>query len=250
MIAAALIMGLLGSLHCIGMCGPLAMSLSSPAGNSFGWLNPFRYNAGRVMTYALMGVLIGFIGEPLRMAGLQQGFSIFGGVVMLMAAIGYFIPMHFAFATNPLTKMMMGFRALALDKFKRLGGMNRFALGALNGLLPCGMVYMALGGAAMQTSFVSSVGFMVMFGLGTAPSMLLMGFSPALVNKNALVVMKRVYPYVMLCVAVLLILRGMNLDIPYITYHIGHPHPHQMGKHLLLNIQLGIRNPLFVRFEI
>ena len=227
MIAAALIMGLLGSLHCIGMCGPLAMSLSSPMQNSsFGWLNPFRYNAGRIMTYALMGVVVGFIGEPLRMAGWQQGLSIFGGVVMLLAAIGYFIPMHFASATNPLTKIMMRFRAFALDKFKRLGGMNRFALGALNGLLPCGMVYMALGGAAMQTSFANTIGFMVLFGIGTAPSMLLMGFSPTLVNKNALVGMKRVYPYVMLTVAVLLMLRGMNLGIPYISPEVVHAGTH------------------------
>jgi sulfite exporter TauE/SafE len=193
------------------------MSLSSPSNSSFGWLNPFRYNAGRIATYAVMGVVVSFIGEPLRMAGWQQGLSIFGGLVMLIAALGYFVPLHFAAATNPLTIKMLRLRTFALDKFKRLGGVNRFALGALNGLLPCGMVYMALGAAAMQTSFVSTVGFMVLFGLGTAPSMLLMGFSPTLVNKKALVTMKRVYPYAILCVAVLLLIRGMNLGIPYFS---------------------------------
>jgi len=156
----------------------------------------------------------------LRIAGCQQGLSIFGGVVMLVAALGYFIPMHFASATNPLTKIMMRFRAFALDKFKLLGGVNRFALGMLNGLLPCGMVYMALGGAAMQSSIAETVGFMVLFGLGTTPAMLTMGYSPSLIGKNGLVMIKRIYPYAMLCVAVLLLLRGMNLGIPYLSPEI------------------------------
>jgi uncharacterized protein len=104
----ALMIGLVGSLHCIGMCGPLAISLSSPVGSSrLKFLNPFLYNVGRIVTYSLMGTGVALLGEPLRMAGWQQALSIFGGLVMLLAALGYFLPMYLTKATNPVTESIL-----------------------------------------------------------------------------------------------------------------------------------------------
>lgn len=215
-------MGLVGSLHCIGMCGPLAMSLSSPVANgTLAWLNPIRYNAGRIFTYTVMGVVVAMLGEPLRAAGWQQILSIVGGAIMLVAALGYLMPMYFKSSTNPLSKALIRFRSNVFQQFKRFGNVNRFVLGLLNGLLPCGMVYMALGGAAMQHSFTESVLFMTLFGLGTAPAMMVMGYSPSWLKLNTAFI-KRAYPYAMIIVAALLIVRGMNLGIPYISPEVVH----------------------------
>jgi uncharacterized protein len=224
--SVALLMGLVGSLHCIGMCGPLAMSLSSPvSGGKTAWLNPVRYNAGRIVTYTLMGLIVAMLGEPLRAAGWQQWLSIAGGAAMLIAALGYFLPMYFKSSTNPLSQSLIRFRSKVFNWFKRFGSVNRFALGLLNGLLPCGMVYMALGGAAMQHSFTDSVLFMTLFGLGTAPAMMLMGYSPSWLRLNTAFI-RKAYPYAMLLVAALLIVRGMNLGIPYISPEIIHEDAH------------------------
>ncbi|HZG00798.1 MAG TPA: sulfite exporter TauE/SafE family protein [Chitinophagales bacterium] len=217
MSSAALLMGVVGSLHCIGMCGPLAMSLSSPVGNgAAAWWNPVRYNAGRIFTYTAMGLFVALLGEPLRAAGWQQGLSIIGGAVMLAAALGYLVPIYFKPSTNPLSQALIRFRSGVFQRFKKNGSVNRFVLGLLNGLLPCGLVYMALGGAAMQRSFTESVLFMTVFGLGTAPAMMVMGYSRSWLRLNTAFILKA-YPYAMLILAVLLLLRGMNLGIPYVS---------------------------------
>lgn len=210
-------MGLLGSMHCVGMCGPLALSLSAPSrGVARGWLKPIWYNAGRIATYTFLGLIVALLGEPLRMAGWQRALSIVGGLVMLMMALGYFLPRYLSASTNPFSDSLIRFRGKLFHQLQRIGRVNRFALGMLNGLLPCGMVYMALGGAAMQTTFADSVFFMTFFGLGTAPALLIVASSPSWLKiDNGLV--KRLYPYAVLLVAVLLLVRGMNLGIPYLS---------------------------------
>ena len=92
-----------------------------------------------------------------------------------------------------------------------------FFIGLVNGLLPCGLVYMALAGAVATTSVVKSSLFMAAFGLGTLPLMWGVSFFGSFINVQTRVIIRRAYPYLMVGMAFLLILRGLGLDIPFLS---------------------------------
>ena len=221
LVLSALVLGMVSSFHCVGMCGPLALALPvSHLSRSKQLFSIILYNAGRVITYATLGLVFGIAGRKLYLAGLQQWFSIFIGSIMLALAIQYFI------RKRPVQPTWMNGFHQAVQKAMQsclqspyMGGY--LFLGMANGLLPCGMVYLAIAGALTTTEVYESVLFMSVFGLGTMPAMLLLGIFGLRADISFRKRIKQAMPFVVATVALLLILRGMNLGIPFISPHLA-----------------------------
>ena len=210
----AIALGLIGSLHCAAMCGPLQLALPIPPGGAGRVvLGRVLYQLGRVLTYALLGVVGGFIGKSMFLAGFQNGLSIALGVAVLA---GFIISKRVAVSApvvRPVAKLKIAMSAqLCQRSFRSL-----LLLGMLNGLLPCGLVYVALAGAVARGTVWSGVGYMAAFGLGTMPMMLALSLSGKLFPPALRWKLHRAIPYAVCLLAGLLILRGMSLGIPYVS---------------------------------
>lgn len=215
---AALSLGFLGSFHCIGMCGPIALAL--PIGGRSGFLKVVLilfYNAGRILTYSIFGLLFGIIGKGFFMAGYQQALSITIGVILL---IGIILPPNYLARYKLNAKVFSFFNYIkqSLGKlFLKEKSGSLFLIGVLNGLLPCGLVYMAVAGAIASGDPFSGALFMAFFGLGTLPMMFAIPFVGQYVGTSVKSKIRKVIPVLVGMVAVVLILRGLNLGIPYIS---------------------------------
>jgi sulfite exporter TauE/SafE len=207
-----LALGLTGSLHCVGMCGPLIWSTdfgSSARKQLFGqWV----YHMSRVAMYAGLGLVFGLIGQTLVVAGLQKVLSIAGGFLLVSFALfGGLIETWLSKRTSGLVHRLVesGYRYIrgAHDIFRW------FILGLLNGIVPCGLVYAALAGAIATGSAVQGALFMVLFGLGTWPLLFAAGFSGQGLKKMLRGRVGLVRQAVLLISGLLLIQRGFNLDL-------------------------------------
>jgi uncharacterized protein len=216
-ITGGLLFGAFSSLHCIGMCGPLALAL--PVKHLPVWqqrIAALMYNGGRIVTYALFGLLFGIAGRGLSMAGFQQWLSIISGAVILVFIINYYL-----LRKSWQPKWTMQLHATVQQLMIRTLRSDRkgayVLLGMINGLLPCGMVYVALAAALNFREVQQSVLFMSAFGAGTIPLMLLLSIAGSSFSFSLRGRIKRAVPYLMTVMAVLLIMRGMNLGIPFIS---------------------------------
>ncbi len=214
----AFLIGLVGSLHCIGMCGPIAIAL--PLGNR-SWfrrtLGGVVYNTGRIITYALLGALFGMLGQGIEMAGLQRWASILIGAVMILSV---FFPMLFK-GKAKFEQFLFGYAGRMISKFRKLFTVSSlpslFLIGLLNGLLPCGLVYVAIAGALNTNDIINGVLFMVVFGLGTLPVMLAIPLLGNLIGSGIRKRYNHVLSTIVVVIGLLFILRGMSLGIPYIS---------------------------------
>jgi sulfite exporter TauE/SafE len=218
MIISGFIFGLISSLHCIGMCGPIAMMLPidqhNPAKRT---LQILVYHAGRITTYATLGLIFGLFGKGFFIAGIQQQISIIVGIIMLLfvfvpektiAKYNFYQPIyHFFFKV----KQQLG------TQFKKKSFDALFTTGLFNGLLPCPMIYVALFGALAMQNLFHSVLFMFLFGIGTIPLMSLVVYSSNFITQTFRNKIKKIIPLALFIMASLFILRGLNLDIPYIS---------------------------------
>jgi uncharacterized protein len=223
----AFILGLVSSLHCVGMCGPIAISVPNtrfniqPVGERADRQSPLwnilLYNAGRITTYAMFGLVFGLIGRSFAWFGWQQKISVTLGVLIIAALI---IPRLIKRQNNftRLGNQAMTKVRTALGKLLFNGHpASVYSIGLLNGLLPCGMVYLALAGAvATGTAWNGSL-FMALFGLGTVPAMAAVGYFGAWLTPSLRNTARKLFPAMMMVMATLLILRGMNLGIPYLS---------------------------------
>ena len=212
----ALLLGLAGSLHCIGMCGPLVLALP---GRDASRLRFFAgrtlHSAGRTLTYVFLGAIAGAAGQTISLAGYQQTLSLVLGIALLLAVL---IPAGLLLRPLPQTaRLSTWFRRLFGKLLRRHSLPALFGLGVLNGFLPCGLVYVALAGAAATGTVAHAMGFMLLFGLGTVPALLAIAFGGKLLGLRAGAVVRRLVPAAMLVLAVLLILRGLSLGIPYLS---------------------------------
>lgn len=211
----AFFMGLLGSLHCVAMCGPLLMALPSGTEHKKIIFNRVIYQIGRVLTYSILGLFIGIISNGVEYKGWQQALSIFSGVLLISMALITF----FGSRSSGLIKVQ---QKLFAPLFKKIGywlykpGGNLIA-GALNGFLPCGMVYMALATALNTGSAVGGATFMLLFGLGTMPLLLLTGITGSYIKKMIPFKLSTWLPTLFVVMGVWFILRGSNLDIPFLS---------------------------------
>ncbi len=215
---AAFTMGIIGSFHCIGMCGPLALAL--PLGDDSlhsKFIGALLYNTGRIVTYSLFGLVSGLLGKSFALLGFQQWLSILlGTAILLLLIIPKFFPgslRQFNTSNNFFQKIRFAFGQLFFKKNQS----TLFAIGLLNGLLPCGLVYLAIAGATATGDIKNSILFMAAFGAGTLPVMWSIAFWGNFIGISIRQKIRSAYPYLMMLMACLLIVRGMGLGIPYIS---------------------------------
>lgn len=212
----SLITGVLGSLHCVGMCGPLALAL--PLGNTSSatkFTGTLIYNLGRIVTYSMLGLFMGLAGQTFALFGVQQYLSVAAGILIIV-----FVLLPKRKTDGPARGAMAFFskiRSMMGRLFTRKSKSSLLVIGLLNGLLPCGLVYMALAASAATGSIVNGMLFMAFFGLGTLPAMWTLAFWGNYIGLPARRTIRRLFPYMMTLVASLLILRGMGLDIPFVS---------------------------------
>ncbi len=216
-IIAALTMGFLGSFHCVGMCGPIALAL--PVGHFSGSSKIaaiLLYNIGRIITYAAFGVLFGLIGQSFALAGFQQIMSLVIGCILLIVVLfpySWSQKMRIAKWNGLVNKVKMKLGLL----FKQRSFSTLFSIGLLNGLLPCGLVYIAIAGSIAVADTAKGALFMALFGAGTIPAMFTITIVKDFISLNVRNKIQKAVPVFVGVMALLLILRGLNLGIPYIS---------------------------------
>jgi len=223
-VIAGFSLGMVGSLHCVGMCGPLALALPVQhltAVKKF--ISLFVYQVGRIVTYAALGLLFGSLGRTFYIAGLQQWLSVGLGVLILISALIYFLrkkTIHLIFL-NRFYNMVQ----LVIGKLLRSGKGTPafFLMGMANGFLPCGMVYMAMAGALSSVSITHGVIFMALFGAGTLPAMMMVSYFGQTIPMSVRMSMRKAVPYFITVMGLILILRGLNLGIPFISPELPGP---------------------------
>lgn len=208
----ACITGLLGSFHCAGMCGPIALATPTVGvGATERVLSKLVYNAGRIMTYAVLGATLGAFGLGLKLAGLQQTVSIVAGVIIILGVLfsSRFVklaPTSFFSFGNTMGKLFQQKTYPAL-----------LGIGLLNGLLPCGFVYIGLMGSVATQHVWEGALFMVMFGLGTLPMMFGVSMLGQFLTQSTRSRVNKLSPVFAVIIGCLFILRGLNLGVPYIS---------------------------------
>jgi sulfite exporter TauE/SafE len=171
--------------HCIGMCGPIVVSLSLNLKGKNLFIPHLLYNMGRVITYTILGGVMGATGSftivAAHIAGIQRGVLIFAGIIIIVMALGMsgWIPLGRVFGDY------YNLDGLIPKSFKKLSQIKStatyFPIGLLLGLLPCGPVYTALlaaAGAGMDAGgvlvgIIKGMAVMISFGIGTVPALFL-----------------------------------------------------------------------------
>ena len=218
MLWTALVLGLAGSFHCIGMCGPIAFVIPVDRTSKTKLIyQTFLYHIGRLVSYSLIGLLFGLVGKGLYLAGFQQRLSILVGFVMIalvLMPISIFNRYNFS---KPLYKIIAQVKQQLGIYLKKKSNRAIFSIGFFNGFLPCGLVYMALIGSISAGNAVQGALYMILFGMGTVPMMtaaLLMG---NFVNLTVRKKIQKAIPVFVVIIGLLFILRGLGLGIPYIS---------------------------------
>jgi uncharacterized protein len=215
---SALVLGLMGSFHCAGMCGPIAIALPLH-GNTilqkiFGGS---LYNLGRTITYGIMGALFGMLGQGIHLLGFQQKVSVVMGALMIISVL---FPALFRNQYNP-DKSLFSFVGKLKKSIGKLFAVRSFQslffIGLLNGLLPCGLVYIAIAGAIGTGSTVEGALYMILFGLGTIPMMLGISLAGNVLGLAVRQKINKIIPVLVVVVGLLFILRGLDLGIPYLS---------------------------------
>ncbi|MEM6514803.1 MAG: sulfite exporter TauE/SafE family protein [Bacteroidota bacterium] len=217
MLWSAVVLGLLGSFHCFGMCGPIAFMLPVDRENETKKIVQISlYHFGRLMAYGLIGLVFGLVGKSLYIFGLQQQLSILIGVIMVMIIL---IPSFFKFnkLSRPIFQIISRLKSSMGKSFKRKSPDTFLTIGFLNGFLPCGLVYIAVFASIAIQNTINSALYMIFFGIGTIPlmtSIIYVGkfIKPAIKQK-----IQKAIPIFVVFLGILFIVRGMGLGIPYIS---------------------------------
>lgn len=165
----ALIMGFAGSLHCAGMCSPLAMAVTSQ--KPF-LINKIIYNSGRIITYGLLGAVAASFGSLFMITPYQGVISFTIGSVFLLMGIGAISGVHIPFITTGLNSFTNRLKILFNFWLKRKNNFGVLIMGMLNGLLPCGLTYLAMTYCFIMPTMSEGFWFMILFGAGTWPVMI------------------------------------------------------------------------------
>lgn len=210
----AFLLGFVGSAHCAGMCGPLALALPHWGRGQGSFLaGRLLYNFGRIVTYAMMGSVFGLLGQGVALAGLQRWVSLTLGVLIL---IGVFVSPRLVNRV-PVARAVNWLKASLGSLLQRRAMPAMFGIGLLNGLLPCGLVYVAAAAATSTGDVLAGMRYMIAFGLGTLPLMLAISLLGTKLQFALRFKMQRLIPASLVLVGMLLLLRGMALGIPYVS---------------------------------
>ncbi len=218
MLVSAFILGLAGSIHCVGMCGPIAFML--PLGKSKGATKIFRvllYHLGRLLSYSILGLLFGIIGKSLHLFGLQQSLSIVIGVFMIL---WIFFPTqkikYFSFA-KPLYVIITKIKSTLGKELNKKTSDTFLTIGFLNGFLPCGLVYLAVFGAIATGQIWQASMYMIFFGMGTIPLMTTVVYVGGFLSGSVRQQLQKAIPVIVVIIGLLFIIRGMGLGVPYLS---------------------------------
>ncbi len=214
------LMGFIGSVHCIGMCGPLTMALPfSQQKSFFKYISMALYHFGKILSYASLGLIVGLFGKQIFVIDSQQSLSIIIGILMLIYVVWVYLVKINA-KLNPLQFIQTPVLKALTTLFKNKNLYVFIFLGFLNGLLPCGMVYLALGSAMSTGQPYYAALFMAFFGIGTMPALLMVALGGQMVGFEWRRKLQKVLPVFIIGMGVMLILRGMNLGIPLLSPHM------------------------------
>ncbi|WP_460219641.1 sulfite exporter TauE/SafE family protein [Psychroserpens sp. MEBiC05023] len=218
MLWSALIFGLLGSFHCVGMCGPIAFMLPVDRNNSTKKVFQIvAYHFGRLMAYAIIGLIFGLVGKGLYIFGVQQQLSIVIGILMIAIV---FIPIQTFNKYNfskPIYKLISKVKSSLGQALKKKTADTFLTIGFLNGFLPCGLVYMAVIASIATQHVAHSSLYMILFGLGTIPLMTTAIYLGKFLNSTLKQRIQKAIPVVIVIIGLLFIVRGLGLGIPYLS---------------------------------
>jgi len=218
LIGIAFALGIGSSLHCMGMCGPIAFIL--PLNRATFWTKLtgiLSYSIGRVSTYVILGALFGIIGQSFEVIGILQIMSVAFGALIILAVIFPRILSKLSNSNAWYLRFNNWIQGKLGSFLKKKSTSALFTIGLLNGLLPCGMVYVALAGSLVYGSVTNGMLFMAVFGLGTVPAMALAAYFSTSISAALRQKFQRVVPYVMVVFGALILIRGLNLNIPYLS---------------------------------
>ncbi|WP_422350125.1 sulfite exporter TauE/SafE family protein [Flagellimonas sp.] len=226
MLVSALALGFLGSLHCLGMCGPIAFMLPLDRESNVKKIcQLFIYHSGRLLAYASIGVLFGFLGKGLSLFGMQQKLSIGMGVLMILLVL---VPTNIFDAhklSRPIYTLLGKIKSKLGKELQKKTPDAFLTIGFLNGFLPCGLVYMALLGAIALGNAWQGGLYMMLFGVGTIPLMTAAAYSSSILSTPIKSKIRRLIPVFVVLIGALFIIRGMGLGIPYVS-------PKPMNAHM------------------
>ena len=218
MLVSALILGLLGSLHCVGMCGPIAFMLPVDRSNSFKKVSQIAmYHFGRLLAYSIIGLVFGLVGKSLYIFGIQQQLSIIIGVLMIVVVLLPHKTIGKYNFSKPLYKIISKVKTGLGKALKKKTADTFLTIGFLNGFLPCGLVYMAVFGAVATGSLLEGSLYMILFGVGTIPLMTSAIYLGKFLNSTIKQRIQKAIPVFVVIIGLLFILRGLGLGIPYLS---------------------------------
>jgi sulfite exporter TauE/SafE len=218
MLWSALIFGLLGSFHCVGMCGPIAFMLPVDRSNSTRKVfQIFIYHFGRILAYSLIGLFFGLVGKSLYIFGIQQQLSIIIGILMIAVVLTPTKTFNRYNFSKPIYKIISKVKSSLGKALKKKTADTFLTIGFLNGFLPCGLVYMAVfASMTMQNAAQGSL-YMALFGLGTIPLMTSAIYLGKFLNTTIKQRIQKAIPVFVVVIGLLFILRGLGLGIPYLS---------------------------------
>jgi uncharacterized protein len=229
---AAISLGLLGSFHCLGMCGPIALALPIHQETPLiKFLSVLLYNTGRAITYSIFGLLFGLLGQGFFVGGFQQMLSLGLGSLLLISVLYSMLFSKGLFSISAINGFVLSLKSKFGDLFRQRNRSSLFLIGLLNGLLPCGLVYVGISGATATGHFLSGALFMFVFGLGTIPMMLSLSLFGQFMKMKYRNLVRRSVPVFVSVMAILMILRGLNLGIPYVSPRIVEKENAEMDCH-------------------
>lgn len=217
-LGSALLMGLVGNLHCVGMCGPIALAIPFKNGSKFSrLLSILTYNFGRVLVYSGIGIIFGLLGKGVELIGFQQYLSIIIGVLIILAVLVPFLFKKINLLNSSLFSWVGSLKSAFRKRFEKKSYRSLFILGVLNGFLPCGLVYMAAAGSVIAGSWYMGAFYMALFGIGTLPAMVLLPYFSNYIKTPFQLKLKKLVPVFMIVMGGYFIVRGANLGIPYLS---------------------------------
>ncbi|WP_296383015.1 sulfite exporter TauE/SafE family protein [Winogradskyella sp.] len=218
MLVSAFILGLLGSLHCVGMCGPIAFMLPVDRSNTFKKVSQIGiYHFGRLLAYSIIGLVFGLVGKSLYIFGIQQQLSIIIGILMIVVVLLPHKTIGKYNLSKPLYKTISKVKSSLGKALKKKTSDTFLTIGFLNGFLPCGLVYMAVFGSIAAGNLLEGSLYMVLFGLGTIPLMTTAIYLGKFLNSTVKQRIQKAIPVFVIIIGALFILRGMGLGIPYLS---------------------------------
>lgn len=219
MVITAFLIGFIGSLHCVGMCGPIALMLPlNREHKGMAILQTLSYHMGRIFSYVLIGLLVGMISRGLEdLFKLQQYISMVIGIFILIIIIFPALKTNPLFINKYLFKWINYLKLELGQRLKQKSPQSFFMIGFFNGWLPCGLVYLAAFGAMATFNYLDAVLYMAVFGLGTIPILGVVFYFGSLIHKILKKQRLNVLNVMLFIVSTLFILRGLGLHIPYLS---------------------------------